>query len=163
TDAQFDAAEKAAAQLTKLLDEGKRLEADKSYAEYAEAARQDVKVARTRIDALWSEVGLTRLKAELEPVRKDLAEAAQALHTKKREGEEMQEGRTVASVVKQLLEKNRAGTTRSGAAVQYVRDIEKSLREIEVELQRRTVDVATAQLDTALKGIAKPGAGDDAF
>jgi hypothetical protein len=164
SDAQFDAAERATSALSKLLQEGAALESrDKAYREYAGSAREDLKLARTRIDALWSETGLARLKAELEPLRADLVHAAQMLKTKKPAPEQLDEARTVAIVVQKLLEKFQTATARSPLALKYVGEVKDALTEVEVDLQRRSVEAAREVVNAATQALGKRGAGEEAF
>jgi hypothetical protein len=164
SDAQFEAAEKGITLLSKRLEEGKVLETkDMTYRSDADRARTEVAQARKRIDEVWSEKGLARLKSEIEPAHEELAAAAKAVRTRKPTVDQLAEARTAAIVVRKLLEKFQPQAARNQAFGQYVSEVKKTLVEVEVELQRRGLDLARADLVQALRNIEKRAPTDEHF
>jgi hypothetical protein len=161
TDAQFEGADKAMTALAKILDEGKSLEKDSGYRGYAEKAREEIRQAKKKIDALWAEVGVARLKAEIEPAREALAEAGRALRSGKANADQVAEARTAAIVVRKLLEKIQQRTISDAGFAQYLADVKKALLEVDVDLQRRNVDAARESLSAALKATSAANAGEE--
>ena len=161
---QFDSADRAATLLAKRLDEGKSLEAmDKTYRSDADRARTELAQARKRIDEVLRETGLARLKAEIEPAYKDLTATAQGLRTRKPTADQLAEARTAAIVVRKLLEKFQPQASRIPAFGQYVSEVKKTLVEVELEVERRGVDSARADLAQALKNIERRAPTDEHF
>jgi hypothetical protein len=164
SDAQFDAADRAASALSKRLEEGRVLEAkDKTYRSNAERARAELVQATQHMAKLLSEAGLARVKSEVEPAFKDLAAAGQALRGKNPTVDQVAEARTAAIVVRKLIEKFQPQASRSQEIGQYVSEVKKTLVEVEVELQRRNLDSAKADLVTALKSVERRAATDEDF
>lgn len=164
SDAQFESADKAAGGLAKLLGEGKELEGkDKAYRTYADQAQDELRQARKRIDTLWGQTGLARLKAEIEPARADLVQAARAISAKRPTEDQLAEARTAAIVVRKLIEKFQPQAARSHEFGQYVGEVKKTLVEVEVNLQRRMVEPARDAVAAALKALSDSKAGEEAF
>ncbi len=153
TDEQFKTADEAGAALTKRLDEGKPLEANASYKAISEKARGEVATAKKRMDELWTETGLARLKAEIEPAFKDLQIAARAVRQRKPSDDQLAEARTVAIVVRKLVEKFAPEAKRSEAFGQYVETVKGTLNEVEVQLQLRSLDAARRDLTAAMRKV----------
>lgn len=164
SDPEFRAAESAAAALQQRLDEGKALEGgDKGYAAFATKTRAELATARKKLDELWSASGPERLKAELEPTAKDLAAVAKTLRGRKPTAEQLDEARTVAIVVRKLLEKFEPETKRSAALAQYVEGLRGTLAEVEGNLQLRALDLAVRDLRQALQKLERKAPSDDDF
>ncbi len=164
SDEQFQTADHAASNLAKILEAGKVLEAnDKSYRKDAEGVRKDLAQAKKQMDALWSETGLARLKAEIEPAKKDLGAAAKAVRSKKTTGDQLAEARTAAIVVRKLLEKYQAEASRSPAVGQYLTELKNTLVEVEGELERRKLETARSDVTQALKTIGGKNPTDEQF
>ncbi|MDP2274957.1 MAG: hypothetical protein Q8K32_29715 [Archangium sp.] len=164
SDAQFKDADNAIAGLTKRLDEGKALEGkDKKYGAEAAKVRGDVAAAKKKMDELWSETGLARLKAEIEPSRKDLQGVARNVRARRPTEDQLAEARTVAIVVRKLIEKFQPEAARSQAFAQYVAEVQVLLVEVEGQLQRRNLEAASAEVNQALKALTKRSPPDEAF
>ncbi len=164
TDAQFEAADAAVTALEKKLDEGKVIEAgEKTYRAYAERARAEVADAKKKKDTLWTETGLARLKAEIEPTYKDLKVAARSVRARKPTEEQLAEARTVSIVVRKLVEKFQPEAARSEAFGQYVVEVKNTLVEVEVQLQLRGLDAAKADVTRALRNLEKRAPTQDHF
>jgi hypothetical protein len=164
TDAQFKEADEAIAALSKLLEDGKALEAgEKGYRAYAEQSRAEVARAKKQMDAAWTETGLERLKAEIEPAYKDLLAAGKPVKAKKPTAEQLAEARTAAIVVSKLLEKFKAEAERSQAFGQYVKEVRAALVEVEVQLQLRALDAATADVKQSLRPLERKAPTDEQF
>jgi hypothetical protein len=163
-DAQFEGADRAASLLSKRLEEGKGFEAkDKTYRSDAERARAELAQAKKRMEDLWNETGLARLKSEMEPAYKDLAAAGRALAAKNPTADQLAEARTAAIVVRKLLEKFQPRASGNQAVGQYLLEVKNTLIEVEIELQRRNLDSARADLAQALKNIEKKAPTDEHF
>lgn len=164
TDAQFDAAGKASAELAKLLDEGKPFESrDKAYRGDADHGRAEIAQAKKTMDAYVASVGLAKLKADIEPARQSLVEAAKALHGKSPTPEQLAEAKTAAFVVRKQIEKSQAKADASPAFAQYLEDTKKTLVEVEVQLQLRALESARKDVVAALHGLERRNATDDNF
>lgn len=164
TDEQFAAADTAGKALSKLLDEGQPLESkDKGYGAFAAKARAELDAGKKKADAAWSQTGLTRLKAEVEPTAKDLKAAVKVVRAKKPTDEQLAEARTVAIVARKLLEKFQAEAERSEAFGKYVDGVRADLVEVEAQLTLRAVDTAVKDLRQALVKLEKKSASDDDF
>ena len=164
TDAQFEAAERAITQLSKRLEEGKALEAkDPAYRSDADRARTESAQARKRIDELWSEMGLARLKSEIEPAYKDLAAASKAVRARKPTDDQLAEARTAAIVVRKLVEKYQPQASKNPAFGQYLTEVKQTLAEVELEIHRRGLASAKADLVQALRHIERRNATDEHF
>lgn len=154
TDAQFEAADKALAEVNKRLDAGKLLEPkDKAYGAEAAKSRTEIAAAKKRMDELWGETGVERLKAEIEPAHKDLVEAGKGVKSRGATADQLAEARTAAIVVRKLVEKFQPKAERSQAFAAYLNDVKKSLAEVEGELNRRTIAVATTAANQALRKV----------
>jgi hypothetical protein len=161
---RFDAADRAATQLSTRLEEGRGLEAkDPAYRSDAERARAEVAQARRRMDALFSEAGIARLKGEIEPAHRDLVEAGRAVRTRSPTAEQLAEARTAAIVVRKLLEKFQPQSARIPAFGQYLGEVRKSLEQVELDVQRRDLSAARADLTQALRGVERRDATDEQF
>jgi hypothetical protein len=165
SDAEFDAAQRAATALEKRLEEGRPLEAkDKGYRADAEKTRTDLAQARKKMDGLWSETGLARLKAEIEPAHKDLIAATKTLRARKPSADQLAEAKTAAIVVRKLVEKFQPQVERSREFRQYVNtEVKATLAEAEVELERRTLESARAELTQAMRAVERRDPTDEQF
>jgi hypothetical protein len=164
TDAQLEAAERAITQLTKRIEEGKALEfKDPAYRSDADRARTELAQGRKRIDELWSEMGLARLKSEIEPAYKELAAASNGVRARKPTEDQLAEARTAAIVVRKLVEKYQPQAARNPAFAQYLTEVKQTLGDVELELQRRGLDSARADLVQALRNIERRNATDEHF
>lgn len=163
TDDQFQAGDKAAIELVKRLEEGKPLEAkSKAYAGDAGKARAQLAAAKKKMDALWTETGLTRLKSEIDPAYKDLVAAAKPIHGKPTP-DQLAEARTAAIVVRGLVEKFQPEAARSQAFGQYVEQVRRTLVDVESEIERRSLLAAEKDVILAQRAIEKKGATDEQF
>lgn len=163
TDEQFKTADTATAALEKRLEEGKPLEAEKNYRAISDKARAEVAEAKKKKDLLWSETGLNRLKAEIEPAYKDLQAAARVVRGRKPNADQLAEARTVSIVVRKLVEKFAPEAARSEAFGQYVEQVKGTLVEVEVQLQLRGLEAAKTDVNKALRNIEKKNPTDDHF
>jgi hypothetical protein len=164
SDVQFEAAERAAAEVAKLIEGGKELEVkDKAYQSEAEKIRGELAQAKKRVDELFSATGVERLKAEIEPAHKDLVAAGKPVRARKPTQEQLAEARTAALVVRGLLEKFQPQAARSQAFGQYLVEVKKTLVEVEVELQKRTLDAARMDLLQALRALERKAPTDEQF
>jgi hypothetical protein len=163
SDAQFEEAGRAAAQLSARLDEGKPLEKEKTYRADAEKARAELAQAKKRLDSLMGATVLERLKAEIEPSNKDLVAAARAVRGKNPSADQLAEARTAAVVVRKLVEKFEPQAALSQAFGQYLANVKKTLVDLEVELSRRSLDSARKDLSAALKSLEKKEPTDEEF
>ena len=164
TDAQFDASLHASADLTKLLDEGKPFESrDHAYKNDAEHGRNEIANAKKKMDDYVASVGLAKLKADIEPARLQLVEAQKALHAKNPPPEALAEAKTAAFVVSKLVEKSQSKADASPAFAQYLEDTKKTLTDVEVQLQLRSLDAAKKDLNASMKNLEKRNATDDNF
>ncbi len=164
TDEQFKAADKALSELTRLLEDGKALEpSEKAYRAVADQGRAEVTQAKKKMDTAWSETGLAKLKAEIEPAYKDLQAAGKAVKAKKPAPEQLAEAKTAAIVVRKLLEKFEPEAKRSQAFGQYVKEVKGTLVEVEVQLQLRALDAAVADAKQALRPLERRVPTDEQF
>lgn len=164
SDAQFQEADKAIAAVNKRLDEGKALEGkDKGYRADAAKVRAEVSQAKKKSEELFSSTGLERLKAEIEPSRKDLANAAKYVRAKRPTTDQIAEARTVAIVVRGLIEKFQPEAKRSKEFGAYVLEVQGLLVEVEGHLQRRNLELAGIDVNQALKGLTKRAPTDENF
>lgn len=163
TDAQFEAADHAAKDLTKRLEEGKPAEGDKSYRPVADKARAELAQSRKKMDELWSETGLARLKAEIEPAAKDLAAAGRAIRGRKPTDEALAEARTAAIVVRKLVDKFQPEAERSKAFGDWVATVKVSLEDVESTLELRTLDAARADVMKSLRFVEGLNPKDEHF
>ncbi len=164
TDAQFEEADRAAASLSKLIDEGAAFEPrDKTYRGVAEKARAELTQAKKKLEELISGSGLARLTSQIDPARQDLANAAKALRAKKPTEEQLAEAKTAAFVVRKLVEKFQPQAARSEAFGKYVADVTAKLMEVEVNLQQRALDSARGEIAQAVKNLERRDATDDQF
>jgi hypothetical protein len=164
TDAQFEEADKASSALTKQLEVGKPLEAkDKAYRADADRARGDQANAKKKMDEAWSATGLAKLKAQIEPARKDLIAAGKGVKGRKPSADQLAEARTAAIVVRKLIEKFKPEAARSQAFAQYVGEVETNLVEVEVVLEGRSLEAARADVVQALKNLDVPEPTDEVF
>jgi hypothetical protein len=163
TDAQFKEADVASASLEKRLTEGRPLEAEKSYHALAEKGRAEVTDAKRKRDALWTETGLERLKAEIEPTNKDLLAAVRLVHGRKPTPDQLAEAKTIAVVMRKLLEKFQPEAERSAAFAQYVQGVKVNLVEVEVQLQLKGLDAALTDVKHALRNLERKVPTDDHF
>lgn len=163
TDAQFEAADKAATLLAKHLDEGKVLESDKAYRAAADKARSELAQSKKKRDELWSATGLARLKAEIEPADKDLAAASKTLKARKPTADQLAEAKAVAFVVQKLIEKFKPEAERSAAFGQYVNEVKGRLVEVEVQLELRSLDAAKGDLNRAMRLVEGRAPTDEHF
>ncbi|MEW6435361.1 MAG: hypothetical protein AB1730_28025 [Myxococcota bacterium] len=162
TDEQFAAVDRAAKVLGQRLDEGKALEAqDRAYGSYAAKTRSELAASKKKSDELWSKTGFTRLKAEVEPTAKDLANAVKTVHARKPTDDQLAEARTVAIIARKLLEKYDAEAQRSVEFGQYVAGVRANLLEVEAQLQLRALDGAVKDLRQALVKLEKAPSDDD--
>jgi len=164
TDEQFKAADQSIVALNKLLEEGKPLEdKDAGYRGYAAKVRGDIAAARKRLDAAWSESGVERLKAEIEPAHKDLQASLKQVRARKPTEEQLAEAKTAAIVVRKLLEKFQPEADRSQAFGEYVAKVKDTLHEVEGLLQIRALDAASADVKQALRPLEKKSPTDEQF
>ena len=164
TDAQFEAADVAVTGLSKLLDEGKVFEPrDKTYAGVAEGARAEVAEAKKKMEQLLSTAALDRLKSEIEPAHKDLAEALKALRARKPTDEQLAEAKTASIVVRKLVEKFQPQAARSKPFGEYLNQVSATLAEVEAELVRRDLDSVRAEALRALRNIERRDPTDEQF
>ena len=164
TDAQFDAAQRASADLAKLLDEGKPFESrDHAYKNDAEHGRNEIAAAKKKMDDYVASVGLAKLKADIEPARLELVDAQKALHAKNPGPEVLAQAKTAAFVVSKLVEKSASKAEASPAFAQYLEDTRKTLTDVEVQLQLRSLDAAKKDLTASMKNLEKRTASDDNF
>ncbi len=163
-DARYQQAESAAASLRDLLASGKPLEAsDKTYRAQAAKLGAFVRDAKKRIDAEWSAAGLARLKAEIEPARAELAQAARAMKGKQPTEDQRALARNAAIIVEKLLERFRPLASKSPAFAKYVSEVEAALVAVQVELQRRGVEEARAAVEKSLATLRGPNPSDVHF
>ncbi|HVE85413.1 MAG TPA: hypothetical protein VND93_21315 [Myxococcales bacterium] len=163
-DSQFEAADVAVTGLSKLLDEGKNFEPrDKTYAAVAERARAEVADAKKKMEQLLSTAALDRLKSEIEPAHKDLAESLKGLRARKPTDEQVAEAKTAAIVVRKLVEKFQPQAARSKPFAEYLVQVNATLADVEGELVRRDVDAARAEIVRALRNIERRDATDEQF
>ena len=164
TDAQFEAADRAAAALSKRLDEGKMFEPrEKTYKAVAEKGRAELAQTKKRLDELVTSTALSRLTSEIEPSRKDLLAALKTVRGKKPTEDQLAEARTVTIVARKLIEKFQPQAARSQAFGQYVADVSKTLVEVEIELQVRSLTAARAEVAQAVKNIERRNPTDEQF
>jgi hypothetical protein len=164
SDAQFKDADTAISSLTKVLEDGKALEGkDKKYGGDAARVRGELVAAKKKMDELWSETGLARLKAEIEPARKDLQAAARGVRGRRPTPDAIAEARTVAIVVRGLIEKFKPEAARSQAFAAYVEEVKSLLVDVEGELAKKNIEAASNEVNQALKVIAKNNPPDEAF
>lgn len=164
TDEQFKAADFAINAVNKRLEEGKALEGkDAKYGAEAAKVRVEVAAAKTKMDALWSETGITRLKAEIEPARKDLQASVKGVRPRKPTPDALAEARTAAIVVRKLLEKFEPEAKRSAEFAKYCDEVRALLVDVEGELAKKAIEAATNDVNQALKVIAKNNPPDEAF
>lgn len=164
TDEEFKEADRALSLLNRLVDEGKPIEPKNAqYKIDAEKARKELVTAKQKMDTLWTETGLARLKAEVEPARKDLATAGKAVRQRKPTEDQLAEAKTAIIVVKKLIEKFEAEAKRSTAIGQYMDTVKATLAEVEVELQRRALDAAKADVNATLKKVLGKAPTDEDF
>ncbi len=164
TDEQFKAADFAITTLNKRLEEGKMLEGkDAKYGAEAAKTRSEVAAAKTKMDALWSETGITRLKGEIEPARKDLQASVKGIRPRKPSPDAIAEARTAAIVVRKLLEKYEPESKHIAEFGKYCDEVRALLVDVEAELAKKNIDVATNDVNQALKVIAKNNPPDEAF
>lgn len=163
-DARFQKAEAAAVRLEKVLSEGKNLETEHAaYRSFASKTRAKLQKARKRIDTQWSEVGLSRLKAEVEPARSDLAQAAKPLKRKRPTEAQLAEARNAAIIVEKLLERYDGLSTKNTALGRYIREVKAALLDVQVNLQRRRVEEARAAVEAAVAPLQRRGASNERF
>ncbi len=163
-DENFKAAETAADGLAQRLAQAKELELkDAAYRTYALEITKEVADAKKQIDRRWSEAGLAKLKAEFEPSRLDLTQAARVIRDKNPSEERLAEAKTASIVVQKLLEKFSHLRARSQAVRTYFSQIEATLVEVQVNLQRRQVVQKQALVASALKALAGPQGSPSAF
>lgn len=163
TDAQFKEADVAGAALEKRLEEGKPLEAEKTYRAIAEKGRAEVADAKKKRDALWTETGLARLKAEIEPTNKDLLSAVRIVHARKPTADQLAEAKTIAIVMRKLLEKFQPEAERSAAFGEYVAGVKVNLVEVEVQLELKSLDAALTDVKHSLRNLERKVPTDDHF
>lgn len=164
TDEHFKAADKALAELTRLLEDGKALEAsEKGYRAVADQGRAEVAQAKKKMDTAWTETGLAKLKAEIEPAYKDLQAAGKHVKARRPAPEQLAEAKTAAIVVRKLLEKFEPEAKRSQAFGEYCEGVKATLVEVEVQLQLRTLDAAVADVKKALRPLERAHPKDDEF
>ncbi len=164
TDAQFEEGDRASAQLSKLLEEGKAFEPrDKAYRTVAEKARAELTQTKKRLEELVASTSLTRLTSQIDPARADLATALKEIRVKKPTEEQLAEARTAAIVVRKLVEKFQPQASHSEAFAKYIADVTKTLVEVELDLQRRSLDAARAEVAQAMKNLEKRSATDEQF
>lgn len=164
SDAQFAAADQAANNLNKLLDEGKAMEPrDKTYAGVAESARAEIADSRKKMEQLLSTTALERLKSEIEPAHKDLQAALKAIRARKPTDEQLAEAKTAAFVVRKLMEKYQPQAARSKPFAEYLVQVQATLADVDGELLRRDIDSAKGEVVKALKNIERRDATDDQF
>lgn len=164
TDAEFGAADTTGKTLATRLDEGKVLESkDKGYGAYAAKTRSELAVSKKKADELWSQTGLTRLKAEIAPAAKDLQGAAKIIRSRAPSADQLAEARTTAIVVRKLLEKFEPEAQRSQAFGEYVATVKGTLVEVENGLQLKALDLALKDFRAALLKLDKKAPSDDDF
>lgn len=164
TDAQFEAVDRAMASLASRLNEGKPLEAnDKAYRAYAESTRKESAAAKKKMDELWSETGFERLKAEIEPAYQDLLAAGKVVKMKKPPAEQLAEARTLAIVVRKLVDKFQPEASRSAAFGLYVKEVKERLVEFEVQLQLKDLEAASKDVTAALRQLERRAPTDEHF
>ncbi len=163
TDEQFKAADGAGKHLEQRLDEGRVLESkDRTYGPWATRTRAELVTAKKRIDELWSQTGLARLKAEIEPTRQDLAGALKVVRQKRPPEDQLAEARTIAIVARKTLEKYQAEAARSEQFGAYVAGVRSTLEDVEGQLQLKALDLALRDFRGSLVKIEK-NPGDDDF
>ncbi|HEY3449061.1 MAG TPA: hypothetical protein VGK67_22050 [Myxococcales bacterium] len=164
TDAQFESAEKAWGELTRRLDEGKFIEPKvKAYKADADKARAEMASSRKKMDDLFAEVGVERLKAEIEPANKDLLAAAKAVRSKGASEDQLAEARTVAIVVRKLVEKYSPQSARSQAFGNYLEGVKKTLVDVETELLKRGLDNAKSAVTAAVRKVEAKAPTEEQF
>ncbi|MFT3706187.1 MAG: hypothetical protein QM817_00845 [Archangium sp.] len=163
TDDQFGAADKANKLLAQRLDEGKVLEIKEPYGSFAKKTREELNVAKKKSDELWSQTGLTRLKAEIEPTNKDLGGALKIVRSRSPTPDQLAEARTTAIVMHKLLEKFEPEAQRSQAFGAYVTEVKGRLAEVENTLQLKQLDIAVKEFRQALAKLDKKAPSDDDF
>jgi hypothetical protein len=164
TDDQFHAGDAASKELSKRLEEGKSLESKNTgYAGDAAKARAELDQAKKKMDATWSEVGLAKLKAEIDPAFKDLQAAARPVKSGKANPDQLAEARTAAIVVRKLVEKFAPEAERSQAFGVYIDSVKKQLAEVETAIEQRSLGAAQKDVVTAQRAVEKASATDDQF
>lgn len=150
-DEDFEATDKALAALTKEVESGRPLEGDKQYGAVAAKARAEIAAARPKIDALFGETGLERLKQKIEPSVKDMVTAGKAIRGRKPAPEQLAEARTAALVVRGLIEKFQPEAQRSQPFSDYLTQVESKLVDVEASVEVRSLDAAKADVQHALR------------
>ncbi len=164
TDAQFAEAENTGKVLQQRLDEGKVLETkDKSYGPYAAKTRTELAISKKKADDLWSQTGPARLKAEIEPAAKDLRNSAKYVRSKKATEDQLAEARTIAIVVRKLIEKFAPEAKRNAPFGEYVETVKGQLIEVENLLQLRALDTAQRDFRQALGKLDRKAPTDEDF
>ncbi|HYV43360.1 MAG TPA: hypothetical protein VFA20_00805 [Myxococcaceae bacterium] len=164
SDAQFSAADQAANNLSKLLDEGKTFEPrDKAYAGVADGAHAEIADARKRMEQLLSTTALERLKSEIEPAYQDLTATLKSLRGRKPTDEQLAEAKTATIVVRKLVEKYQPQAARSKPFAEYLNQVTATLAEVDGELLRRDITGAKGDVVKALRNIERRDATDDQF
>jgi len=155
TDDQFKEVDTATAELNKLLDAGKPLEAkSKPYAAEAGKVRAELAATKKKIDEQWTATGLARLKGEIEPQFKDLQAAAKPLRGKPT-AEQLAEAKTAAIVVRGLVEKFQPEAQRSQAFGQYVEQVRRTLVDVETQLEQKSLSAAQLDVGLAQRNVEK--------
>ncbi|MGC4118147.1 MAG: hypothetical protein QM765_27070 [Myxococcales bacterium] len=164
TDTQFEAAEKAWGDLNRRLDEGKFIEPkDRSYKAESDKARAELAASRKKIDDLFAEVGVERLKAEIEPAYKELTSAGKALRGKGAGEDQIAEARTAAIVVRKMVDKYAPQAARSQPFANYLETVKKTLVDVEVDLLRRGLDIAKSAVTQAVRKVEAKAPSEDQF
>jgi hypothetical protein len=164
TDAKLDVAEAAMGKVSKCLDDGQAVEkVSPEYRRAAEDARDQLKRDRARFDAIWSEIGLKNVKAEIDPVRADLSEATRQLRANEAAPDQIAEARTAAIVLRKLVDKLEGRSSRSAPAKKYLSVVRAELVATEVILQERRLHAANVELMSELKSIEGREVPDEAF
>ena len=103
------------------------------------------------IQKLWGEVALARMKAQLEPARKDLQTAAEAIKANNAAEARYAEAKTASIIVAKLLERY-APLADTAALKAYIKEVEQTLVGVQVSLAQREIKAALATLERAAKG-----------
>lgn len=164
TDERFAAADKAIAVLSRRLAEGKPLEEkERAYRAEADKARAALLQARTKTEDSVANAGVSRVKAEVDAPFSELMTSVKTLRSGKPSPEQLSEAKTATFVVRKLVEKYDPQSARSPPIAQYLSKVRDVLNEAEVVLQLKALQVARADVNGALRALAKRLPSEDEF
>ncbi len=161
----FDDARAAVAAVKKIVDEGRPFaKQDEKFASCLTEVDATVARHEKAIDDRWALRAVDKHRA-LGRGEPSGAVGRDGRAREERERCEFRSSRqgTAAIVVRELVEKFQPQASRSQAFGQYVDEVKKTLIEVEVELQRRSLDSARAEVVRALKNVERRNATDEQF